>query len=356
VVSIRGAKAPLLNHRDIHLLEKPDIPDQLIISCLQVQYGLRVTELTFLPLGADVNTAVYRVVTYDGTAYFLKLRKGFDEITVSVPLFLKAQGIQAIIIPFETESKKLWADFDDFKMILYPLIEGQDGFDMELTDHHRRSLGAALKGIHTAQVPAALKRLIPKETFSPQWRESVKTFQMQVENNAFDDPTAAKLVEFMNSKRDEITRLVERTEQLTSELQSKPLEFVLCHTDIHGGNILISDKDKLYIVDWDNPILAPKERDLMFIGGGIDEIWKSKREEAVFYEGYRKTEINLSALAYYRYERVIEDLAVICEQLLLTDEGGADRERSYGWFTSNFEPGNTIEIAEKTDKLLTNIT
>jgi spectinomycin phosphotransferase len=179
---------------------------------------------------------------------------------------------------------------------------------------------------------------------------------MQVENNAFDDPTAAKLAEFMNSKRDEITRLVERAEELASALQSKSLKLVLCHSDIHGGNILISDNNELYIVDWDNPILAPKERDLMFIGGGIDEIWKSEREIAVFYEGYGKTEINLSALVYYRYERIIEDLAVICEQLLLSDEGGADREQSYGWFTSNFEPGNTIEIAEKTDKLLTNIT
>ena|GEM_PF-5069896 len=54
----------------------------------------------------------------------------------------------------------------------------------------------------------------------------------------------------------------------------------------------------------------------------------------------------------YRYERVVEDLVVIYEQLLLTDEGGADPERSYGCFTSNFEPGSTIEIAEKTDKLL----
>lgn len=90
----------------------------------------------------------------------------------------------------------------------------------------------------------------------------------------------------------------------------------------------------------------------MFIGGGIDNIWKSEREEKVFYEGYGKTEINLAALAYYRYERVIEDLAVICEQLLSTEEGGADRERSYGWFASNFEPGNTIDIAKNTDKLL----
>lgn len=333
------------------MLEKPNIPDKLIISRLQEEYSLHIATLTFLPLGADLNTAVYRVVTDDGTAYFLKLRKGFNEITVTIPLFLKAQGIQEIIAPFETKTNQHWADFNEYKMILYPFIEGKDGFDMELTDQHRQILGAAFNGIHSAQVPLELKRLILQETLSPRWRESLKSFQAQVETKIFGDQTAAKLAEFMKSERAQINRLIERTEQLASELQSKSMELVLCHTDIHGGNILISDKDELYIVDWDNPILAPKERDLMFIGGGIDEIWKSEREEAVFYEGYGKTDINLSALAYYRYERVIEDLAVICEQLLLTDEGGADRERSYGWFTSNFEPGSTIEIAEKTDEL-----
>jgi spectinomycin phosphotransferase len=334
------------------MLEKPNIPDELIISRLQVEYNLHVTDLTFLPLGADLGTAVYRVVAEDGTAYFLKLRKGFDEITVTVPLFLRSQGIQQIIAPFETKSRQGWADLGEYKMILYPFIEGKNGFEMELTDHHKQTLGAALKGIHTAQVPPELKRLIPEEVFSPQGRESVKSLQGFVESKGFDDTTAAKLAEFMKSKRSEIDHLVERTEQLASEHQLKPLELVLCHTDIHGGNILISDKGNLYIVDWDNPILAPKERDLMFIGGGIDNIWKREREEAVFYEGYGKVEMNLSALAYYRYERIIQDLAVIGEQLLLTDEGGADRERSYGWFTSNFEPGQTIEIARNTDKLL----
>ena len=334
------------------MLEKPDISDDLIIPRLQEEYGLPVANLEFLPIGADSGTAVYRIVDIGGTAYFLKLRKGFEAIIVTVPLFLKAQGLQTIIAPFETKSKQGWADFGEYKMILYPFIEGKDGFDRELTDHHRKTLGTGLKRIHTAHLPAELKRLIPQESFSPHWRERVKSFQRLLETKTFDDPTAAKLAAFMKSKQNEISRLVGRTEELASEVQSKPLEFVLCHTDFHGGNILISEDDKLFIVDWDNPLLAPKERDLMFIGGGIDEIWKGEREEAVFYEGYGKTEIDVGALAYYRYERIIEDLAVIAEQLLLTDEGGADRERSYGWFTSNFEAGSTIEIAEKTEELL----
>jgi spectinomycin phosphotransferase len=187
----------------------------------------------------------------------------------------------------------------------------------------------------------------------------MKSFQQLTENQTFEDTTASKLAEFTRSKRKEINHLIERAETLALELQSQPLEFILCHTDIHGGNILIgrggsrsAPTDNLYIVDWDAPLLASKERDLMFIGGGIDAIWKTKQDEAVFYEGYGKTEVNITALAYYRYERIVEDLVAFCEQLLLTNEGGADREQAYGWFTSNFEPGGTIEIADRTNKLL----
>ena len=334
------------------MLEKPDISDELIFSRLQEDYGLRDAQLTFLPLGADMGTVVYRVIADNGTIYFLKLRKGFDEISVTVPLFLKSQGINEIISPFETKSMQGWADFGEYKMILYPFIEGKNGFEMELTDEHKHRLGSALKAIHSAQVPPELKRRIPKEAFSPQWREIVKSFQVQAEEKSFQDPTAAKLAMFIKSKRSEISRLIERTEELASELQSKPLELVLCHTDIHGANMLITENNDFHIVDWDEPLLAPKERDLMFIGGGIDYIWKTKRDEAGFYEGYGKTDIDFAVLAYHRYERIIEDLAAYGEQLLLTNEGGADRPEAYERFTGNFEPGQTIEIADRTHQLL----
>ncbi len=338
------------------MLEKPNIPDERIISKLQIEYGLHITKLTFLPIGADEGSVVYRVVAEDGTVYFLKLRKGFEEIVVTIPLFLKSQGIQEVIIPFETKSKQYWADFGQYKMILYPFIDGKNGFEIELTDDHKRRLGSALKAIHSMQVPPELKRRIPQETFSEHWRNSVRSLQTQAEEMSFSDAPAAKLAMFIKSNRKEIDHLLHRTDELAAEVQSKPLEFVLCHTDIHGGNILIgrggrpsAPTDNLHIIDWDAPLLAPKERDLMFIGGGIDNIWKSERDQAVFYEGYGKTDIDFTVMAYYRYERVIEDLAAYAEQLFLTDEGGADRPEAYERFIGNFEPGQTIEIARKTD-------
>ena len=56
-------------------------------------------------------------------------------------------------------------------------------------------------------------------------------------------------------------------------LETRFPDFIVCHFDIHAGNILIDDDGSLYIVDWDDPILAPKERDLMYIGGGLLGGW-----------------------------------------------------------------------------------
>lgn len=334
------------------MLEKPDLQDQRIISRLQDSFGLLVNHLTFLPLGADFNTAVYRAVAEDGTAYFLKLRKGdFDEITVAVPLFLKDQGLQSIIAPLETRAKQCWASLDAYRMILYPFIEGKNGYEVALSNRQWLDFGAALKRIHTAQVPPALTRLIPRETYSQQWREMVKTFQAQIEETAFDDPTAVKLASFMRARRGEINQLVTHAETLSLVLQARSLEMVLCHSDIHAGNLLLGANDALYIVDWDNPIFAPKERDLMLIGGC--NVWNSPREEALFYQGYGQSNIDRMALAYYRLERIIQDIAAYCQQLLLSDEGGEDREQGFMYFISNFLPNHEIEIAFKTDRSLT---
>jgi spectinomycin phosphotransferase len=334
--------------RIVFMLTKPIVPDELIISCLQQEYNFRVAQLSFLPIGADSRTAVYRVINDEGIAYFLKLRKSFDEVIVRVPVFLKESGVDAILVPLKTTSHQHWADFGEYKILLYPFIDGKNGFEMELSDRYRQDLGAAFRRIHAVEIPVELQGLIRKETFDVGWRADMKFYQAQVETDVFTDPTAAKLAAFIRSKQSEISRIVEQSEQLATELRSMSWDFGLCHSDIHGGNILISDTGELYIVDWDDPILAPKERDLMFIGGGIDELWKNEQQIQMFYQGYGNAQIDPTALAYYRYERVIEDLVVICDLLLPTEEGGEDRERSYGWFTGNFEPGQTIEIADRT--------
>ena len=135
-------------------------------------------------------------------------------------------------------------------------------------------------------------------------------------------------------------------------LQHKSPQFVLCHSDIHGGNVLNGDDNTLYIVDWDDPIMAPKERDLMFIGGGVANVWNKFYEEKLFYKGYGTIEVNLTILAYYRHERIVEDIAEYGNALLLTTAGGEDRQEMYKHFIAMFEPNVVVDIAFKTDESL----
>ncbi|MGA2490488.1 MAG: aminoglycoside phosphotransferase family protein [Anaerolineales bacterium] len=335
------------------MLEKPDLADDKIIACLIGEYGLCVSQIAFLPLGADQNTAVYRALTGDEASYFVKLRRGvFNEISVAYPKFLSDHGITQIIPPLTTRKGRLWADLGAFKLILYPYIEGHNAYAVDLSDRQWKYFGKALRSIHTAQIPPDLIECIHQETYSAQGRETVKIFLERIEHDAFDDPVAAKLAVFLKAKREEVLDLVRRAERLALVLQTGSLESIICHSDIHAGNILIDGNGNLYIIDWDDPILAPKERDLMSIGGGqFSPRRMPKEEEALFYQGYGPTQINPFALAYYRYERVIQDIAVYCEQLLLTYEGGEDREQSLRYLKSNFLPNGTIEIARNSDKV-----
>ncbi len=334
------------------MLEKPDLREDAIAACLQDAYGLCTVQVVFLPLGADLNTAVYRAVTADGAPYFVKLRRGdFAEIAVALPKYLSDLGIRQIIAPLATRAGRLWTDLGPFKVILYPFIEGHNGYEANLTDRHWVAFGAALKRIHTAAVPPTLTNSIPQETYSPRWRDIVRRFLARVEEELFADPVAAKLAAFLTLNRTEVLDLVDRTERLAQALQTRPPPCVVCHSDLHAGNILIAADGALYIVDWDSPILAPVERDLMFAGGGqFGAARTPDQEETLFYRGYGPTAIDPTALAYYRYERIIEDIAVFCEQLFLSDDGGEDREQALRYLVSNFLPDGTIAIARQGER------
>ena len=146
-----------------------------------------------------------------------------------------------------------------------------------------------------------------------------------------------------------------RAEQLALMLQKELPEFVLCHSDVHGYNLLIDNNGALYIIDWDALVFAPKERDLMFIGGGHGNSGYAPQEEAaMFYQGYGETKINQIAIAYYRYERIIMDIVDDCDLIFLSDEGEENQAGALEDLKNKFLPDSYIEIAYQSDKVSKN--
>ncbi|MEI8320404.1 MAG: aminoglycoside phosphotransferase family protein [Alphaproteobacteria bacterium] len=345
------------------MIEKLPLSEHAIIDCIKINYGIEVAILTLLPLGADMDALVYKAQTHHQSSYFIKLKRGnHHDNRALIGELLRNVGIQQIIPIVQTIRGETTQLIDGFSLTISPFIEGQDGFSRNLTDDQWVTLGQVMRQIHAINVPAAIQAKIRRESYLPKWRQALRALCPLMESEPRGDIIAADLLTFMKKNRAVIHRLVDRAEELAQMAQSQSSEFVLCHSDLHGGNILIDKNHNLHIVDWDDPIMAPKERDLMFIGGGVANIWNQLREKELFYKGYGKVEVNKGygkvevnkvLLVYYRHERIVEDIAIYGQRLLLTTEGGQDRRNWYKEFVAQFDPEGVVEIAFKTDEELT---
>ncbi len=347
-----GAEAPA--HRVSYtsgMLEPPDLQIVDLAAELAHSFGLAAAEIVFLPLGADPNTAVYRVIDSARRAYFLKLRGSFDPVSVALPDVLRAYAGARVIAPLRTRAGGLASRFDRFTLILYPYVDGRDAWETGLTEPQWHQLGRALKTLHTLVAPPDLTARIRREAYAPHWRDLTRAYLARAERETWVEPVAAQGAALLRARREAILDLVDRAERLAADLQARPRATVICHSDIHAGNVLLDAGGALHVVDWDDPILAPKERDLMFIGAGLFGGRRApEEEEALFYTGYGKTRIDTAALAYYRYERIVTDIAVYGQGLLDTEAGGEDRAQSLRYLASNFEPGQTIDLAYRADR------
>lgn len=322
-----------------------------IINCLSTYYLIEVTALILLPLGADPNALIYKAQASDHKTYLVKLKRDhFHDTNIAVLELLQMAGIQPLIPPIKTVAGSQMQQVNDFTLIVYPFVEGQDGFSCSLTYEQWVALGRALKQVHKLHVPTSLKTRIRREEFSPKWRDIARSLYTRIEAVPINDEIASNLWKFLQENKAIIQRIIDRSEQLSRKVSSRSLKYVLCHSDIHGGNVLVNGREAIYIVDWDDPILAPKERDLMFIGGGVGNVWNKPYEEKLFYQGYGQTDVDRDLLAYYRYERIVEDIAVYAQELLLKPTQGNNRLVMYQQFMSIFEQHGVVDIAFETDK------
>jgi len=127
----------------------------------------------------------------------------------------------------------------------------------------------------------------------------------------------------------------------------------MCHADIHTANVLLDDDGRVWFVDWDEATLAPRERDLMFVVGGISATLVGPQEEAHFFAGYGPTAIDPLALAYYRYAWAVADIGAFGEEILFRpDLGAASRRVTLDLLMGLFKPGEIVALAHASGERL----
>lgn len=326
------------------MLEKPELADARIISQLESQFAISIRGLEFLPVGNDQRAWAYRVAAEDGV-YFLKLRKGgTNPASLIAPQYLKAQGIDQVVAPLATVSGALLAPEYGFDFILYPYIAGKSAWRMSISASQWRTWGAVMRRIHTCALSPFALDAPEREDFGLKWQNTIDRVEDLLRRGDFHGPVAAKAARVWRDQAEEIQRCRRRYREMGALLAADPPPFALCHADIHTANIIVDSLGEIRIVDWDEALFAPKERDLMFF---VDDGHEARETDA-FFAGYGGCEINWLALAYYKYDWVVQEFGDYGERIFLSDEiGGKDLHSALLEFKRLFEPEDVIDRAHR---------
>lgn len=333
------------------MLDDPRLDAATIATTLAANYDIRAVSVSFLPLGHDAYAAVYRVVADDDTEYFLKIRFApLFEPGLLVARALRDAGTPNILAPLRTCTSSLWCPLDGhdgYTVVLYPFVCGQDAKAVGLSDDQWREFGSMLRAVHASGLANRFRDQLRVEDFALPFAALVRQMQSVVDSREFESPSASRLGDLWRSNTARIHDLLGRAEEIGRSLRAKPFQLVLCHSDIHTANILVADDGRIWLIDWDSPLIAPRERDLLFVVGSRIARPVEPRQEDLFFAGYGPTEIDPDALAYYRYERIGEDLGEFGKSVFLNPRLSEEaRAIEADLAASFFAPGGDIDRAE----------
>lgn len=294
-------------------LKEPDLSDESLRHYLGEQYALNAATFELLSGGLDVNARVYRVMSEQGDVYLLKARQGpLYEPACRVPRYLRDQEITSVVAPLPTREQALWVTVDKWTLVLYPFTDGDSSWNPGMDDTYWRSLGAAFKQIHQVKPPAEGFQEVRKEAFElAEYRRGVRTIEARLAQFVGDRSFEQSLSKNWMAYQATIHAAMDSMEKLAGHLRQQTGPLVICHADLHTANIIRTSDGEVFIIDWDDVMLAPRERDFIFVGDA-----EATAPPAPFFQGYGETELDWRALTYYRLERVIQDLIECASQVL----------------------------------------
>ncbi|TDC35167.1 aminoglycoside phosphotransferase family protein [Micromonospora sp. 15K316] len=308
------------------MIDKPGVDERLLAAEVSAAWVVEVARLVFMPVGLDGDAWAYRVDTRDGERYFLKLRRGeFSPAAVLLPGLLRAHGVSQVVAPIGLPEGGAARRFDDHQLLLYPFHDGGSLWGRGLTDRQWYEYGQFLSRLHAVTPSTDIAAVLPVETYRSRAGERLGT---RAEQAAASETLGA----FWNRYGAALQRLSARVDDLASHVTHG--RHVICHADIHPGNLIADGGGPLHVVDWDAPILAPRERDLMFIySRDFGDHPVDAHRAALFHRGYGPLEPDRNLLNYYRSERHLDEVAAFLGSILDPEASPESRANDLHWLT-----------------------
>lgn len=294
--------------------DEPNLDKKNLIRHIYQEYGIRIEELTFVPIGEIALS--YSLKANDKAKYFLKMY-GLNRLTecklhtldfsLNVAYQLNQElRINQVIYPIKTKNGLLKTRFDSKDVVLWSYVEGEMVTEKQSkTKEFMVKLGKLLAQIHQATntLNVCEERFLDLDiSFKNDLLTSLKEATLCVNSK---DKNYNKLQGMIKPQMDNILQSLIYLEELVEKIKDKDIQdFVICHTDPIRHNTMIAKDGTIYLVDWDAAALAPFEQDIWFFlnDENLDELIRSYKEIRVI------NKIDEDYVAFLFYKRILDDL------------------------------------------------
>jgi spectinomycin phosphotransferase len=304
---------------------------EMLIRTIQEDYGLEVINLDFRQRGWGGDC--YAVDTRIGERYFLKVVDQVINIGVAVSsldfyLDLTDQLYSKRILPHiphpvHTQNGSLASRIGSFALVVTNFINGEDVGFGNMPGPVLMQLADRVGILHKCRPQLAFEHPFI-EQFETRFVPDLLETLGKLETTSKDDTPGQQLLRGnLLSRKEEINQYLERLKALQKQVKSVEKPMVICHTDLHGGNLMTDDLGNLYILDWENAMIAPREHDMIFFAGE-SSLWEIFWP--IYQRHFARVELDYEVLRFYFYRRGLEDVAGFVFRIMQED-GGEERDK-----------------------------
>jgi spectinomycin phosphotransferase len=257
------------------MLTDSKIDKSLLKKVINEKFGIRVFSFKLVPKWEAPRA--YITEASSQTTFFLKIYSD-DSIPDSAfrfahDLYAKA-GITNITRSIPTSNGQMRIQIGGVQTAaLFSLISGKTAEEQKLPDGQLERLGELIAKIHHSK--SVVGEYSVTEEFAIPFKDRLLgIFNAMSEISSGSTKFKKRLKLFLEPHRAKFLQELETLEGLQYKVVRKNLEFVNCHGKPSPGNVLSSNSGEVYLLDWDDPIFAPKEKDLLFFKDKIEPVMK----------------------------------------------------------------------------------
>ena len=299
-----------------------------LLEHLSTAYSLPLQSITFFPEGED--SYGYIAVSETGEKYFVKASTSVPDTCLQVASLLRHRcNIPGVVAPLETLNGALSIPWQNFRVSLFPFIEGKSRWDLwkvgkDFTDTELSQTAALLATIHGSTEAIAFNSLTAAKYNLP-LRHELHIVLEAPEKITARNGYQKRLLEAIAQHRSEVLQTLERYDALGRSATARQTPFVITHGDPTPGNLILDVENQLHLIDWDGVCLGPPEKDLVSFTGERFEVVLEQ------YLTERQSDVSLHAdiFSFYIYEWTLNEIRDYGTKILFKNEDVQQNE--YDW-------------------------